>query len=134
MYGSVAGFRACFFGSAFSSIPDSVITTALNSASAFSDGYIRKRFTLPLEGAYPALDEHIYFLAAYSVLQYRGFDPTSSSDRIILENRNFAIQWLRDVAKGLVEPGFVDATADVEENSPLAASGDLGNWTGFFRA
>ena len=56
-------------------------------------------------------------MAAWGLLARRGFNPEAGADIAVRRNYEDAVGWLRDVARGHLEPdGLVDASpAELEE-------------------
>lgn len=78
---------------------------AIAAASSYADGYLRARYRMPLVSWGQDLTLCVAQLAAYSVMNARGYDPSSPHDQLIVKQYDDAVAWLRDVAKGLVTPG-----------------------------
>lgn len=99
---------------------------ALVAASGEADGYLAKRYLLPLVAWGDDLRRRVVHIATYDLLATRGYAPASGVDPLVAKRHDDAIFWLRDVAKGVVEPqGIVDSSATVEEQAPLVSSGDV---------
>jgi phage gp36-like protein len=108
---------------------------ALEKASGVADSYLRKRFTLPLVAADPPEDpwpdeltRAVVHIAACDLLARRGFVPGSGADQIVIDRKADAIDWLKDIAKGLAELDVEDSTPNVEEAGPLVASEEPQEW------
>ncbi len=100
------------------------------SASDFALSHVKKRHKLPLLSWGSDLRRATADVATLSIMQFRGFDPASKSGEEIVRRATMAHDWLRDVAKGIVEPvDLVDSTPDTDEEAPLVASDDTAGWT-----
>lgn len=110
-------------------LEDEQLLQALLSASSTIDSYIPKRFLLPLTPPYPdVLVEHACRLAAWTVLRVRGVDPDSAADKAIQEASDGSEKWLLMVAKGTVEPSWVDATPTIYEGGAAVESDTSRGW------
>lgn len=114
---------------ALTGIDDATRTAALVAASAAADSYFNKRFTLPLVTWGADITRAVVAIASWDLLSRRGFNPSSGADVAIRQRYDDAVGWLRDVARGLVEPaGLVDTTAPVLEGAPLVESDARQAW------
>lgn len=117
----------------FDDLADATIEGALAKASSIVDSYLRKRHTLPLTTIGEDVRKAVCDLAALHILTYRGFSLESKADLAIVNAQKDAVQWLRDVSRGLCEIEGVDATPDVDENGPVvtqdSGSGRSRLWT-----
>lgn len=113
---------------AFSDTPGAVIDTALVWASSRVNSYIKKRVMLPLVSWSEDLKVATCYLAAKQLLDSRGVDWASGLNVTIDKNATTALEWLRDIAKGLCElDTYVDSSV-VDEAGPLAASDPITDW------
>ena len=89
-------------------IDAAVVDLALADADAEIDGYLRERYTLPLDPAPPPLT-----LAACRIARYQLYavEPT---DKVEADYQR-ALAWLRDVARGLIR--LVESGGDLAEES-----------------
>lgn len=83
-----------------------VIERALHGASDTAKFYIRGQYTLPLQTINEALIEKTSWLAAYSIMNHRGYAPDAGSDNVFEKRYNAAIAWFKDIAAGRGDPGF----------------------------
>jgi phage gp36-like protein len=81
-------------------IDDAVVTRALGDAAALIDGYLAKKYALPLVETPPALTK-----VAADIARYFLHGKAADKDSPVTAAYNQAIGWLRDVSKGLVELG-----------------------------
>jgi phage gp36-like protein len=87
------------------------LNDALAKASSVADGYIRKRFNLPLHSWTQSLTQAVADIATYWLMKKRGFNPEAESTKLISGAYRDALDWLEEVASNLkVDPAFVDAT------------------------
>lgn len=102
---------------------------AISAASSVVLSYLRKRYGLPLVSWSDDVRRATAHIAAYDLIVLRGFNPANGRDVVARERAIDARDWLRDVAKGLVEPeDIADSTASVEEEAPLVASDSRSGW------
>ena len=97
----------------------------LQAASAVADGYLRSHYGVPLVSYDLDLSLRVSQIAAYYLLQRRGFlnENQESNFRKGLED---ALAWLRDVSKGLVGLSDVtDGTDSIDEGGPIVLSNDV---------
>lgn len=114
---------------ALSGIDNATRTAALVAASATADSYLGKRFALPILEWGADLTRAVVSIASWDLLSRRGFNPASGADVAIRQRFDDAVGWLRDVARGLVEPaGLVDTTQPVQEGAPLIESEPRQAW------
>jgi phage gp36-like protein len=103
-------------------------TDAIEKASGLADSYLAKRFTLPLISWGDALTRAVIDIAACDLLMRRGFNPSAGSDQVIVDKKEAAIDWLKDVAKGLADPIVEDSTPNIDEAGPLVLSEEPQDW------
>jgi phage gp36-like protein len=97
------------------------------SASGVALSHLKKRYGLPLISWGDDIRRAVAHIAAYDLLVVRGFNPLAGSDVAVRDRYLEAVQWLRDVAKGLVEPiDIEDSTAAAEEHGPLVSTSEGG--------
>ena len=117
-------------GAALSSVAVATRDAARKTASDEASGYLKKRYTLPIVEWANDLRRKVADMTVADLMMYRGFDPGSSSGDLIVKRRDDAVLWLRDVAKGIVEPtDLVDSTPDVDEAAPLVSSDTAAGWS-----
>lgn len=109
---------------ALAGVSAGAVEAALVAASGTADGYLAKRFALPLVEWGDDLTSAVCRLAAADLLTTRGTRPGDGVELVVTRQEQ-AIQWLRDVSRGLVEPqGVVDSTPTHAEDHPLLATSD----------
>jgi phage gp36-like protein len=116
----------------FSGIETSTIEGALDRASSVVDSYLRKRHKLPLTVWGGDVKDAVMALAAHKLMKSRGYSASARSDTVILEDRNDAKKWLKEVALGLCEIEGQDSTPELDEASPVvtpATSNRARLWT-----
>lgn len=112
-----------------SDVSSSQRSDAIDSASSRVLSYLRKRYKLPLSSWSDDVKWATAQLAAYDLVKLRGFNPANGRDIVFRENAQEAVMWLRDVAKGLVEPeDIADSSSVVEEAAPLVSSETSRGW------
>lgn len=108
-------------------LTSSQINSALAVASRFVDSYLAKRYRVPLETYGEDIKRIVIDIAQYDIMARRGFRPGSGADEIIIKRRDDAIEWLRMVAKKLVEPTNVTESSP-EIATPISTSDKRVNW------
>jgi phage gp36-like protein len=125
-YSTEAQFTALGLpGAAFADLGSPRLVAALVAASGVIDSYLRKRKTLPMVSWEEDLQRACQHIAAWDLMCFRGFNPANPSDQAVVKRYDDCINWLRDVAKGLVEIGGVDSTPELDEEGTLAYSAPL---------
>lgn len=116
-------------GAALSDVPVDVRDSARANASAVASSHLKKRFALPLVAFGADIRRAVAHMASYDVMTFRGFDPGSESGVLVVKRHDDALAWLRDVARGIVEPVDVtDSTPDTDEQGPLVSSDPGAGW------
>jgi phage gp36-like protein len=87
---------------------EALVLGGLTAACQTMLGYFRTapNVTLPVPEAAVTEDmrQKECWIAAYGMMSVVGFDPGSDPDTVVLDRYKLAMQWLRDVAKGAVQP------------------------------
>lgn len=110
----------------FGNVDPTTITDAITNASSFCDGYIGKRFTLPLIAPFGAdLQQAIVRIVTWEMLSGNvgGFRPSSGNNEALALNYEKTLVWLREVSTGMSSPPWIDSSPDVDEEGPLSVSG-----------
>jgi len=94
-----------------STVDDVVVGRAIDDASAFADGYLKKVLRLPLSVVPPVLEKTVADIARYYL-----YGKAADKDSPVTRAFNEATAFLRDVSRGLVELGNGAET-------PVAAGG-----------
>jgi len=111
------------------------IDAAIAWASSLANGYLRKRYTLPLISWGDDLRQQVAALATWQLMRKRGFQPGSGADESVVMAKEDAMRWLRDVSLGHAElDGAVDSTPTIDEGGSLASSGNGAESFTFFAA
>lgn len=101
----------------------------LARASAVANGYLRKRFKLPLSSWGTDLVGVVCDIACWSLMKRKGFNPDNSSDAAVAKGYDDAIKWLEAVAARDVDPeGVVDSSSDVDEGTVYVESDTQRGW------
>lgn len=79
-------------------IDDTVVGRAVDDATALIDGYIGKKYSLPLVTV-----PDILVKTAADIARYYLHGKAADKDSPVTAAYNQAVAWLKDVAKGLVE-------------------------------
>ncbi len=104
---------------------------AIAWASAEIDGYLAKRFTLPLKTVSNDIKRRCAIIASFYLLTRRGFRVNSDLNEMITKLYDDAVTWLLRVSRGDITPQCIDSTPDVDEEGPLASSEAKLNWRTF---
>jgi phage gp36-like protein len=105
---------------AFTGVVTADQDAALDAASREADGFLTRRYTLPLLQFGSDLKQAVCDIAAYRILRARGFNPAkggSDSEQLRLGYQD-AMKWLGQVSDGKVTPvGIVDSQPDGGNNT-----------------
>ena len=90
------------------------VEAQIQSASATADSYLASRgYSLPLDAWGSDIKSAVSRIAAWSILvNLRGVNPEDPAHAAVRLGQQDAMQWLRDVAKGV-------ANADIATTSPV---------------
>lgn len=110
-------------------LSDVDLDAALVAASALADGYLRGQFHLPLLRWGADLRRHVAMLAAWDILSaQRGFNPDAPGGDIWLARHDQAMDWLKDVSRGVVTPDVEDSTPTRRDGAPRVATDRRRGW------
>lgn len=111
-YATVAEFRLLApSAQAFTNTSDAVIAATLEDNSRLADGYLIRKFVLPLVSWQGDLTRKIIDLSAWDVMVTRGYNPESTD--IVLETRaKMAMDWLKSIPLNTT-PMVVDSSGGV---------------------
>lgn len=113
---------------ALGAIPSAERDAARGIASSFALSYLQKRFVLPLLSWSDDVKRATAHVCSYDLLTFRGFNPNLGADDSLEKRYANAVQWLRDVARGIVEPEAVVGSAPpITKESPLLST-DVSRW------
>jgi phage gp36-like protein len=86
---------------------------ALDAAAGAVDSYLRGRYALPLGNPIPVeLTEATCKIAAWRLLQVRGFNPNAPGDVALQLGYAEAVTWLNKVQRQAAHPNVVQASND----------------------
>lgn len=101
----------------------------VTAVSGMFDARLRKRYAAPFQSPFPdALKLAVIQVAAYRLWLKRGFNPSAAHNDAIKEDKDSALEWLKEAAdgeKGLIElPPKEEAlgTSAINVGSPLGSS------------
>jgi phage gp36-like protein len=96
----------------------------LITASGVADSFLRGRYALPIGGTAPVeLTAAVCQIAAYDVLVFRGFDPSSGNDTNVRNRRDDAMAWLKGISDGKLNLDLgVDDTPGAHDGGPRVRS------------
>jgi len=112
-------------------ITDADKLAKIREASAEADGYIAKRYTLPLLAWGSDLRGHVRRMARYNCFSDRGFDPQNPADQALVRDFDRAMTWLEKVAVGDVElVDVVDSKGSpvIDKAAPLHDGAEPRRW------
>jgi phage gp36-like protein len=79
-------------------------TDALIAASAKIDSYLRGRYSLPLLAWGIEITQAACKIAAFDLMNVRGYNPQSGADNNLINRYNETILWLRDIQRQAAHP------------------------------
>lgn len=86
---------------------------SLDSAAGTVDSYLRGRYALPLQAPIPVeLTEATCKIAAWRILQVRGFNPQAPGDLAIQIGYSDSVSWLNKVQRQAAHPNVIQAGGD----------------------
>ncbi len=88
------------------------VANSLARASSIADGYLRKRYELPLrnpDGWTQSLTQAVADIATWIVMKDRGFGGSTEATKQIQGAYRDALTWLEKVSTNEVDPQFIDA-------------------------
>lgn len=89
---------------------------ALEAASWTIDGYLRTRYNMPIVRWGLDLTRCTASIASYDLMVQKGFDPGLAADEQLRLRYQDALNWLRSVQNGVIDPGLIDSST--ESDSP----------------
>lgn len=114
---------------AFGSLTDGDRTKAIQSAYDELEAAAASQGKLPLGDPLPGdIVQKICHVAAYELIARVGFNPAAGSDQNYLIRCNTARAYFRDIAKSVVHPRLVFATAPNDRAQPQVRSKPLRGW------
>lgn len=113
---------------AIASVPKTVIAGALIDASQDGEDAMASSYTLPIVSVGPSMTKRLAAIAAYHVMNYRGFQP-QGTDELFIKNHDDAQAWLMRVSQAkLRPPGIVDSAPTVYEGGAAVVTNALRGW------
>lgn len=101
------------------SINEARIEEAINDADSEINGYLQKRYPLPLPSTPPVIKKLSKDIALYNLFSRKGIDK-NSTDEIILDRYKYAVRFLENLSKGQVSLGIetqVKSTIEISISS-----------------
>lgn len=86
-------------------IDESKITDAINDADSEINGYIQKRYPLPLPSTPSVINKLSKDIALYNLFSRRGIDKEKNDDTVLQRYKN-AVKFLENLSKGIVNLGI----------------------------
>lgn len=110
---------------ALKSADPALLTQCGIDASGVADGYLSKRFKLPLIAPFDTgLVLKVFDIMQFLVAGQIGFRPQSGQNELLETKNTAAYSWLRDVSRGDAElPNQIDSSPTIDEEGSLATSG-----------
>lgn len=81
-----------------------IIQEAIEDADAEIDGYLNKRYSVPLANPQKVINKLSKDIAIYNIFSRRGIRKDSEEENYLTRYKN-AIKFLENIAKGLIEIG-----------------------------
>lgn len=85
-------------------IDETKITDAISDADSEINGYIQKRYPLPLPSVPPVINKLSKDIALYNLFSRRGIDKEKNDDTVLQRYKN-AVKFLENLSKGIVDLG-----------------------------
>lgn len=92
-----------------------VMNAALDARSAYLDGFLSQRWTLPLTVWDLAVRACVVHLASWDLIIERGYVPNNAWDEGVRLRAEAADRWAMQVARGNITPAVTDSTPLVTE-------------------
>lgn len=101
--------------------------------SAYADGFIRKRYTLPLQTSPQGWNEDLkmnlaWLITCDALTTFTSWNPDRGGDKVIADRCAMAEEWLLDVSTGAIDPGFTDADPEAAEDEPILTTNVRQDW------
>ena len=101
---------------------DDQMNAVLDARSSWLDGYLGKRFALPLTAWDAAVRMCVAHCASWDLIVERGFVVNDAWDQGVLRRFESAERWAEGVASGKVVPVVTDSTPDVPPTAGVRVS------------
>lgn len=92
---------------------------AIQDACAEIDGYLAKRYNVPLVSVPSVISKFAKDIAAYNMVSRMGIDE-SDREKTFLTRYNAAVSYLTNVAKGIIELGVPENSTEKAANVGFA--------------
>ncbi len=112
-------------------ISEAAQQACLDARNEYADDKMRARYRLPLQAPYPmSLVMNICHLAAWDILQLRGYNPNVEGDKAVAIRGELALKWFDDVERQRAHPAVVEAigSGDPGYPAPQVLSKPLQGW------
>lgn len=129
-YATLAEFQAVGLpAGALGSVPVAAQQAALLNASRFADTYLRAGSRLPIAAPYdPALVDAVCQIAAWRLMQRRGFNPNTPGDAAIRMGYEDAVKFLTRIADGKAHLAVMQT--EPVSNQPDVSTSTPRGWAG----
>ena len=101
-------------------VDESKIIDAINDADSEINGYIQKRYPLPLPSVPPVINKLSKDITLYNLFSRRGIDKDKNDDTVLQRYKN-AVKFLENLSKGIVNLGIsatqVKSVVEINLNS-----------------
>lgn len=95
----------------------SSVERALDEGSDWLDGYLARRYTLPLTAWDITVRSAAVSRAGCKLLETRGYSPAAGTDEVVRASFEDAQRWAERVARGWISPSVTDSSgADLAED------------------
>jgi phage gp36-like protein len=112
-YATVTQFRQLApRAAAFVNIADDVIEAALEDNSRLADGYLTRKFVLPLVAWQGDLTRKIIDMTAWDLISLRGYNP-DTGDAVLEVRWKAAMDWLKSIPLGTT-PMVTDSSSGAQ--------------------
>lgn len=93
-----------------------IIKEAVIDADGEINGYLNKRYTIPLKSVPKVINKFSKDIAVYNLFSRQGIEPNSREENYF-ERYKAAVKFLENVAKGVIDIGYSDDSEAVRPKS-----------------
>lgn len=106
-------------------VPTAVRQAALDAASKVVDSFYRGRYPLPLLAWDIETTQATCKIAAWELLNIRGYNPASGADVNIRDRYQDAMGWLNRVQRQAAHPNVTPSAAQVQYTQPMVITSSV---------
>lgn len=88
-------------------IASNVLQSQLDATSIWADGYLNPRYALPLVAWGSDLTMNVCWVAALTIMSFRGFNPDQGADEVIQLQHDKAVKWFEGVQRQAISPSSI---------------------------